>query len=300
MAKKYKLTGIQKWMDSQKGQTFLNFAYSWGASIVILGALFKLTHITGADLMLFIGMGTEVVVFFLAGFEHQSAIGQDVDNAAEDARNAIFTDETAEALARAAANAGSGGGTVYVGGGIPGEGMSADGPIVVGGGSGISESTAAALANAAAHLGGAGSAGPTPVTIAGASEPTPVTIVNAAELAENISAAPVFNSAQYYGMTPEMQEATRNYVGQLTELTETLKMVAEQSKRLTRDSEEMETMNRTLTGINRFYEMQLRSVGTQSATIDEVNEQTKHLAKQLQELNEVYTKMVEALKMKIA
>ena len=108
MAKKYKLTGIQKWMDSQKGQTFLNFAYSWGASIVILGALFKLTHITGADLMLFIGMGTEVVVFFLAGFEHQSAIGEDVDNAAEDARNAIFTDETAEALARAAANAGSG------------------------------------------------------------------------------------------------------------------------------------------------------------------------------------------------
>ena len=83
------------------------------------------------------------------------------------------------------------------------------------------------------------------------------------------------------------------------ELTETLKQVAEQSKRLTRDSEEMETMNRTLTGINRFYEMQLRSVGTQSSTIDEVNEQTKQLAKQLQELNEVYGKMVEALKMKI-
>ena len=95
MAKKYKLTGIQKWMDSQKGQTFLNFAYSWGASIVILGALFKLTHITGADLMLFLGMGTEVVVFFLAGFEHQSAIGEDVDNAAEDARNAIYIDDSA-------------------------------------------------------------------------------------------------------------------------------------------------------------------------------------------------------------
>lgn len=314
MAKKYKLTGIQKWMDSQKGQTFLNFAYSWGASIVILGALFKLTHITGADLMLFIGMGTEVVVFFLAGFEHQSAIGEDVDNAAEDARNAIFTDETAEALARAAANAGNGpvyvggggGGPVYVGDGTPVEG--GGGTVVVGGGgggAGISEQTAAALANAAASLGGAAGSGsgpkePTPVTIAGVSEPTPVTIVNAAELAENISAAPVFNSAQYYGMTPEMQEATRNYVEELNELTETLKLVAEQSKRLTRDSEEMETMNRTLTGINRFYEMQLRSVGTQSATIDEVNEQTKILAKQLQELNEVYTKMVEALKMKIA
>lgn len=300
MAKKYRLTGIQKWMDSQKGQAFLNFAYSWGASIVILGALFKLTHIAGADLMLFIGMGTEVVVFFLAGFEHQSAIGDDVDNAAEEARNAIYVDDAALAGAAAAA----GGGTIHIGGG--------------GGGAGISESTAAALANAAANLGsgaaaggaGGGKAEPTPVTIEGASEPMPVTIsgsteptpvkiINAAELAENISAAPVFNSAQYYGMTPEMQEATKNYVSELNELTDTLKQVAEQSKRLTRDSEEMETMNRTLTGINRFYEMQLRSVGTQSSTIDEVNEQTKQLAKQLQELNEVYAKMVDALKTKL-
>jgi methyl-accepting chemotaxis protein len=101
-------------------------------------------------------------------------------------------------------------------------------------------------------------------------------------------------------MAPEMQEATKAYVEQLTALTDTLKEVAEQSARLTRDSEEMENMNRTLTGINRFYEMQLKSVGTQSATIDEVNEQTRKLAGQLQELNEVYAKMVEALKMKIA
>ena len=36
---------LQNWMDSVPGQTFLNYAYSWGAAIVILGALFKLTHI---------------------------------------------------------------------------------------------------------------------------------------------------------------------------------------------------------------------------------------------------------------
>ena len=48
---------MQKWMDSVPGQTFLNYAYSWGASIVILGALFKLTHLPGANIMLFVGMG---------------------------------------------------------------------------------------------------------------------------------------------------------------------------------------------------------------------------------------------------
>ena len=51
---------LQKWLDSVPGQTFMNYAYSWGASIVILGTLFKLTHLPGANLMLFIGMGTEV------------------------------------------------------------------------------------------------------------------------------------------------------------------------------------------------------------------------------------------------
>ena len=60
---------LQHWMDSVPGQTFLNYAYSWGASIVILGALFKLTHLPGGNTMLFLGMGTEVVVFFLSAFD---------------------------------------------------------------------------------------------------------------------------------------------------------------------------------------------------------------------------------------
>jgi len=63
------LTKIQDYLDSPKGRILLNYLYSWGAAVVILGALFKLTHIKGANLMLFIGMGTEVLVFFISGFE---------------------------------------------------------------------------------------------------------------------------------------------------------------------------------------------------------------------------------------
>jgi len=273
-------TGIQKWLRTKKGQTFLNYAYSWGASVVIAGALFKLTHMDGADIMLWLGMGTEVIVFFLAGFEPQESmdaqeLAEEVaENAAIAAKtNASLSEDTVAALANAAtgmANAPVGGGTVVIGGG----GVPAGGTIVINGGGSDSAVSAAP---------------------AGSAEP-----IDAAQLAENISSAPVFRSAQFQSMAPEMQEATKAYVEQLTALTDTLKEVAEQSARLTRDSEEMENMNRTLTGINRFYEMQLKSVGTQSATIDEVNEQTRKLAGQLQELNEVYAKMVEALKMKIA
>ena len=63
------ISNLQRWMESENGQTFMNYAYSWGASIVILGTLFKLTHLSGANLMLFIGMGTEVFVFFIAAFD---------------------------------------------------------------------------------------------------------------------------------------------------------------------------------------------------------------------------------------
>ena len=65
---------IQNWIESVAGQTFLNYAYSWGAAIVILGALFKLTHIPGANAMLFIGMGTEVLVFFISGFDRPAEL----------------------------------------------------------------------------------------------------------------------------------------------------------------------------------------------------------------------------------
>ena len=81
---------LQKWIDSVPGQTFLNYAYSWGASIVILGTLFKLTHLPGANVMLYIGMGTEVLVFFISAFDRpfdKTAIGMDLPTHLEDEEN---------------------------------------------------------------------------------------------------------------------------------------------------------------------------------------------------------------------
>jgi len=43
--------------------------YGWGASLVIIGALFKLQHWQGASYMLTIGMGVEAVIFFFSAFE---------------------------------------------------------------------------------------------------------------------------------------------------------------------------------------------------------------------------------------
>lgn len=248
---------LQNWMDSIPGQTFLNYAYSWGASIVILGALFKLTHLYGADLMLFIGMGTEVVVFFLSAFDRPFS----KDDASLDTHEE--TDETEE---NASDNSGA---TVIIGGNIPAGGMNGDFA-----GANIPASAGETTENAANATGNAGGITSGPI------------VLNAA--------AAMMTDAQN-AANPELEDVTQNYVEKLKNLTEVLAKVEEQSRKMTTDSEEMINLNRTLTGINTVYELQLKNISSQIGTIDQINEQTRRMAKQIEELNGVYSRMIKAL-----
>ena len=81
--KKNLIARIQSWMDSVPGQMFMNYAYSWGAAIVILGTLFKLTYLPGANAMLFIGMGTEVFVFIISGFDRPAGLKESEEESEE-------------------------------------------------------------------------------------------------------------------------------------------------------------------------------------------------------------------------
>ena len=260
---------LQKWLDSVPGQTFMNYAYSWGASIVILGTLFKLTHLPGANFMLFLGMGTEVVVFFIAAFDRpfdKTADGMDLPThvglgtiGTEAGVGTVGAEEAAAlspAIEGVSGGGGvAGGGTIIIGGGG-------------GGGSAVSQS----------HL---------------AEQPTghdaPVVDTEAIAAVSSSVTTPVPQ------VNPELEEATSNYVDELKNLTEMLHKVSEQSERLARDSEEMENLNRTLTGICKIYEMQLKGASAQIGTIDEINEQTRKMADQIVELNHIYARMIEAM-----
>ena len=61
----------KSFFEVKSGKRILNYVYSWGAAVVILGALFKILHLKGANLMLILGMGTEVLIFIISGFEPQ-------------------------------------------------------------------------------------------------------------------------------------------------------------------------------------------------------------------------------------
>lgn len=267
---------MQKWMDSVPGQTFLNYAYSWGAAVVILGTLFKLTHLPGANTMLFIGMGTEVFVFFISAFDRpfdKTTIDMTLDNHMDDeVVKGMLGDEAEESATGniAKENAmGNNSGVVIIGGGgnVSGSSYGSDGANNT---EGIN--IPADAINSASALSSAGAVG----------------IPSASAV---ITPAPA--------VTPEtaekMQNVTEEYVDRLAELNEMLEKVGQLTSRLSVDSEEMENLNRTLTGIARVYEMQLKSASQQITTQDSINEQTHIMAQKITELNNIYARMIEAM-----
>ncbi|MBR0333612.1 MAG: gliding motility protein GldL [Bacteroidales bacterium] len=58
-----------EFLASYKGKVLFNFFYGFGAAIAILGTLFKILHLDGANAMLAIGLGTEVLMFAISAFE---------------------------------------------------------------------------------------------------------------------------------------------------------------------------------------------------------------------------------------
>lgn len=221
------IRSIQAFMDSARGNTVLNYLYSWGAAIVILGTLFKLTHMAGANLMLFVGMGTEVLVFFFSAFERP------YDVAEEEKRE----EEAEEALAH-----------------VPGQPVIINGPIVTGGGSYSEEGAPVVI--------GAGG---------GQMQAPDISNIN------------------------EMDKVTEEYVEQVRALNEAIQRISQQTEALGRNLEEMDTLSRNLTGVNAIYEIQLRNASGQLNSIDQVNEQTKKMAQQVEELNSLYARMIEAM-----
>lgn len=331
---------LQHWMDSVPGQTFLNYAYSWGASIVILGALFKLTHLPGGNFMLFMGMGTEVVVFFLSAFDRpfdKDEIGKELphdyetdeeiaarlgltddDEEADDTDEDTIEDTTAdEAISQSAVQpavqptAAQPNAQPAAAAAQPvAQGMS--GVVFVGGGAAAAAAPSAAATSATVDEGGTAAA---PETAAATTTATP----NAAEAAQAAIAAATPAGAQPFDaeakrlaeiirlandellrraqavLSPEMEEATQAYIAKLRTLADTFTKVDEQSARLAHDSEEMAQLNRTLTAINKTYDLHFQSISKQVGTIEQINEETRQLAKRIEELNGVYRRMIDAM-----
>jgi len=258
------ISRFQDFLETQKGQTILNYLYSWGAAIVILGALFKLTHISGADLMLFIGMGTEVLTFIVNGFERQAST-----KSADDAPAAT-------------------GGPVIIGGAPRANSAVPVGTDGVGSSTAAPQLDADAL-NAMANLAAASAA---MAAAQGNAAPAGAAVAGSNAVAATQPVVPVVDGKVD---VPELQQVTQDYIEKLRELTESFQHISDQSSQLEASADEVERLSRNLTSINTIYEMHLKSLGSQIGNIDLVNEQTRRMAEQIEELNQVYDRMLQSM-----
>lgn len=291
---------LQHWMDSVPGQTFLNYAYSWGAAIVILGALFKLTHIPGGNLMLFLGMGTEAIVFFLAAFDRpfdKKEIGKELAKdfqtdeeieLAEGLVDVIETEDVELELEPSGAEGAPIETPTHVQGGVAAQG----GVVYVGGGA----AAPAAVATATTPAPQESALQAAVAAIYDTPEGEATVEQEADKLATIIRLAnDELLRRAHAVLSPEMESATQDYIAKLNTLNETLGKVDEQSARLTRDSQEMENLNRTLIGINKVYDLHFASISRQVNTIEDINTQTQQLAAKIEEVNHIYARMMQTL-----
>jgi len=285
---------ISRFISSDEGQRFFNFAYSIGAAIVIWGALFKILHLPGGNTLLSIGMGTEVLMFILTAFDRpprnynwenvfpELDSNEQEEHADSDRGRAIVADAKVaghhipESEARRAV-------------GIP-EGIE------------LSEEDSRSLSESIAKM-------------AAASD-------QLARMAELTTATQRYLD-QMAGIASEMTHL-RETTAALNSVSETLLTSYEA---ITRNSQEitaaatgyagqMQDLSRNIGGLNTIYEIQLKSVSSQLDSIDRVNrgikdirdmyerssqqatrycEETERMARNMQQLNSVYDKMLRAM-----
>ena len=300
--KKYKNI-VERFLSNESGQRFFNAAYSLGAAVVILGALFKILHLSGGNEMLCIGMGTEVLMFLLTAFDRPEA-----QYKWEDVFPVLGTNDPAD---RPDFNSGSGIVIGNIGGGNNGSGetqlpkvtaQEARSAVGIPQGIELSEADTTSLTESIAKM-------------AAASD-------QLSRMAELTDATQQYLS-QMAGISEQMtklKETTEALNNVQDTLLASYRAITDNSQDITSSStgyvEQMSALNRNIGGLNTIYEIQLKSISSQLESIDRVNrglkdirdmyeksaaesanycDETARLAHNMKQLNSVYEKMVKAM-----
>jgi gliding motility-associated protein GldL len=283
---------VEMYLSSDRGKRLLNFCYSWGASIVILGAMFKILHLPYGNTMLAVGMVTEFFVFFVFGFERPNA-----DYRWEDVFPVLRSKNPLDR---------------------PDFAQTSISDIM------CSEANAEdydATADKVSHI-NAGIAGNTAAGFASLKNMP-------ANDSQNVSVGvqKLLDAADRIAEIPQLTEATQKYLEQISaiagdmerfsSITQSLSNVSDGINRSSQGYvQQMEMLNRNISGLNTIYEVQLRSISSQISSIEHINaglnrikelydgsivdssvfrSETEKMAQQLAQLNQVYSRLLQAM-----
>lgn len=290
-------------LSSEKGKRLLNFVYSWGASIVIIGTMFKLLHLPYANWIIGIALSVEALVFFVFGFEKpgNEYHWEDVFPVLK-SKNPMdrpdFTGAPVSTMIHAESNMEDVHGAVKLNNG----GVSGGGSLNIAGNLDLSESDTKNLSESIKKLSGAADQ-----------------ISKMAELTE----ATQKYLEQLSGVSDQM-ERFGQVTTSLTDVSDTLlnsyKHITDNSDGINQNSrgyvQQMETLNRNISGLNTIYEIQLKSISSQIESIEHINgglnriremydgsvvdssvfrNETEKMTRQLTDLNQVYTRLLQAM-----
>ena len=274
---------IESFLQTENGQRFLQYGYSFGAAIVIFGAMVKVLHWWGVwgNIIFGTGMAIEVVVFILYGLDRPPKSYR--------WENVFPVLETEKAEDR------------------PHFEKSAVG--VTSTRQGFSEAYQPAPAPQQSH-----------------SE-----TISPNENLPKQSGLQVDSGSIVAGDHIEELQSVSENVSKFAHATETLTQIADalqDSYRHIIDNshevglntlgyvQQMEALNRNVSGLNAIYEIQLRSISGQIETLDEINrglksikemygesvpdssrfnEETEKMTRQIQELNQIYGRLIQAM-----
>jgi len=310
---------FSSFLGSYRGKTIFNFFYGFGASLAILGTMFKFLHLSFGNEMLIIGLGTEAVIFAIFSFEppfrnyHWERIFPELDteeeeNLSETSRengNKIKTvvnqpnKSTATSVQEPEVI------NVFSGHVSPTSNITPDqaranygiAPQVP-----LSPEESQTLANSIKRMGEA---------VNQLNNLADVSVITEKYL--NQLSGMTDNLGRFSDATGSLAEVSNILLNSYRHITENSDDISNNSKGYV---EQMGNLNRNLMGLNTIYEIQLKSISSQIDTIDRVNKgmihikemyegsitdserfnkETEGLADNLAKLNKVYARMLEAM-----
>lgn len=298
--KKYK-NSIEKFLSSSKGQRFFHITYSLGATVIIIGALFKINNYPMGSIILAIGMIVEAGVFALSAFDKPQK-----DYNWEEVFPVLRPDEESDDTEQTEGDENSDldlDGVPSVGG----PRVMYSSPVIVGGGRG-SMSEGGSIANGSV----AASGGSGVIAVGGGVSVSGASIEASEGYADQLTS--LSDSMSRFA------EVTNNLANVSAKLLESFESINENSEGLGNNTrsyiDQMESLNRNVSGLNTIYEIQLKGVSGQINTIEEINAgltriknlysgslvdssvfkaETEKMAQQLAELNRVYARLLQAM-----
>lgn len=330
-----KVNSIGQFLASKRGQILFNILYSLGASVVIIGAMFKIIHLPFADYVLMAGMITEAFVFAIAAFDVTTIgaanstevantggllIGSEISGSSANVSNAV-SDKSSSANAKAGGASGSvvivsgGGGSGSYGTGgsnasssgenAPSEGISGGGTSIsfgtnMGGGSNRSGSGYAATTNGANNENEGVVSGN---SILNQERPTRIRPENP-EYSESLSYT-AQNLEDFSTTVQSLNEVSKEMLDAYKHVTEGQGFV-----------ENLTTLNQNVSELNEVFNTQLQTITEQMSAIRYINdslirmknlydgaigdsymfrEESAKMTKHIEALNNVYARLLQAM-----